>query len=52
MLVTALIVGLFLVAGGLVVYGAAAYRGQAGGREVLWTGMAGLLLAVLFAYIR
>lgn len=42
---------LALVVGGLVLYGAAAYRGQAAGREVLWTGIAALLLVLLFAYV-
>ncbi len=52
MLVTVLIVVLFLVVGGLLAYGAIAYRGQGVEHGVLWTGIAGLLLAVLFAYIR
>lgn len=52
MLVTVLIVVLFLVVGGLLVYGAVAYRSQVVEHGVLWTGIAGLLLAVLFAYIR
>lgn len=52
MLVTILIVGLFVIAGGLILYGARAYRGGRAGREVLWTGVAALLLVVLFAYIR
>lgn len=52
MLVTVLIVGLFLVVGGLMLYGAIAYRGRPAGREVLWTGVAALMLAALFIYIR
>ncbi|HZU14009.1 MAG TPA: hypothetical protein VFB58_14300 [Chloroflexota bacterium] len=49
LLLTALLV---LVVGGLILYGAVAYRRQAAGREVLWTGMAALLLVLLFAYVR
>lgn len=50
MFVPILIAILFTVVGGLMVYGAIAYRRV--GREVIWTGVAAVLLVALFAYIR
>lgn len=52
MLASILVFALFLVVGGLILYGAVTYRGREGGREVLWTGAAALLLAVVFAFVR
>lgn len=47
-----LIGALFLASGGLLLWGAVAYRGQGAGRDMLWTSGAALLLLLLFAVVR